>query len=143
MNTVHRMLTTFPQCIFSLEFPEILSENHIYAIIDWSCLKISKIMNHEILINMLYRMFHKYHWSKIMSITSIFYIIIRSHHKMLIIKWCLHKNLKSLPLWQKTYLGYRIFKLNTLHKYIIFISMNNICCHFLFTTFLIVKLGTQ
>ena len=28
------MLTTFPQCNFSLEFLEILSENHIYAIID-------------------------------------------------------------------------------------------------------------
>ena len=29
MNTVHRMLTTFPQCNFSLEFLEILSQNHI------------------------------------------------------------------------------------------------------------------
>ena len=32
------MLKIFPQCQFSLKFPEILSKNHKYAIIDWVCL---------------------------------------------------------------------------------------------------------
>ena len=35
-------LTTFPLCNSSLEFPEILSQNHKYAIVDWVCLGIVK-----------------------------------------------------------------------------------------------------
>ena len=47
------MLTTFPQCIFSLEFPEILSQNHI-CYHELSVSGISEIMHCEILINMPY-----------------------------------------------------------------------------------------
>ena len=35
-HQIHKkgMLATFPQCNISLEFSKILSQNHIYAIID-------------------------------------------------------------------------------------------------------------
>ena len=47
------MLTTFPQCNFSLEFPEIFSENHICY--HWLCVSgISKIMHCGTLINRPY-----------------------------------------------------------------------------------------
>ena len=47
------MLTTFPQCNFSLELPEILAQNHIYY--HWlSVSGISKIMLCGILTNMPY-----------------------------------------------------------------------------------------
>ena len=47
------MLTTFPQCNFSLEFPEILSQNHIWY--HWlSVCGISQIMHCGILINISY-----------------------------------------------------------------------------------------
>ena len=36
------MLTTIPLCNFSLEFPELLRQNLIHAIIDWVCLGIPK-----------------------------------------------------------------------------------------------------
>ena len=36
------MLTTIPLCNFSLEFPELLRQNLIHAIIDWACLGIPK-----------------------------------------------------------------------------------------------------
>ena len=49
------MLTTFPQCSFSLEFPEILSQNPTCLCYNRQSVSgISKIMHCGILINMPY-----------------------------------------------------------------------------------------
>ena len=65
------MLTTFPQCNFSLKFPEILSQYHICY--HWMCLSgISKIMHSGILINMP-------HWAVKHKIIPLI-LIEKNHH---------------------------------------------------------------
>ena len=64
---------TIPQCNCSLEFPAILSQNHINAIINWVCLSwISKIMHCGILINMPYWVYHLWNTQPTMAIPVLY-----------------------------------------------------------------------